>query len=183
MRAPTRRICPQAPRRVICAPCRSAAGTGQATASPSSRGLGHRPFTAVTRVRISLGTPFKSNQWLSTARPSPAPVFATPIDGHGQLPASAAGRIYRVEADPEEPTYGYRTEPDASELVGIRQEHEFMHLFAAPPCAYPGCALPINGQEPGLSPPHITTATECAAIEHCCATTAFRIPNRFITND
>ena len=25
--------------------------------SPSSRGLGHRPFTAVTRVRISLGTP------------------------------------------------------------------------------------------------------------------------------
>ena len=30
----------------------------QDTASPSSRGLGHRPFTAVTRVRISLGTPF-----------------------------------------------------------------------------------------------------------------------------
>ena len=28
--------------------------------SPSSRGLGHRPFTAVTRVRISLGTPNKS---------------------------------------------------------------------------------------------------------------------------
>ena len=54
---PIRRICPQPPRRVICAPCRSAAGTGQATASPSSRGLGHRPFTAVTRVRISLGTP------------------------------------------------------------------------------------------------------------------------------
>src|SRR6185312_16904034 len=27
-------------------------------ASPSSRGLGHRPFTAVTRVRIPLGTPF-----------------------------------------------------------------------------------------------------------------------------
>ncbi len=25
--------------------------------SPSSRGLGHRPFTAITRVRISLGTP------------------------------------------------------------------------------------------------------------------------------
>lgn len=24
---------------------------------PSSRGLGHRPFTAVTRVRISLGSP------------------------------------------------------------------------------------------------------------------------------
>ena len=24
---------------------------------PSSSGLGHRPFTAVTRVRISLGTP------------------------------------------------------------------------------------------------------------------------------
>ena len=25
--------------------------------SPSSRGPGHRPFTAVTRVRISVGTP------------------------------------------------------------------------------------------------------------------------------
>ena len=29
-------------------------------ASPSSRGLGHRPFTAVTGVRIPLGTPTKS---------------------------------------------------------------------------------------------------------------------------
>src|SRR6266446_10349209 len=28
-----------------------------AAASPSSRGLGHRPFTAVTGVRIPLGTP------------------------------------------------------------------------------------------------------------------------------
>ena len=72
-RPATRCICPQPLRRVICAPCRSAAGTGEATASPSSRGLGHRPFTAVTGVRIPLGTPFKSNQWLSTARPSPAP--------------------------------------------------------------------------------------------------------------
>ena len=26
--------------------------------SPSSRGLGHRPFKAATRVRIPLGTPF-----------------------------------------------------------------------------------------------------------------------------
>ncbi len=26
--------------------------------SPSSRGLGHCPFTAVTRVRLPLGTPF-----------------------------------------------------------------------------------------------------------------------------
>ena len=29
-----------------------------AQTSPSSRGLGHRPFTAATRVRIPLGTPF-----------------------------------------------------------------------------------------------------------------------------
>ena len=29
--------------------------------SPSSRGLGHRPFTAATRVRIPLGTPFIAN--------------------------------------------------------------------------------------------------------------------------
>ena len=31
--------------------------------SPSSRGRGHRPFTAVTGVRIPLGTPVKSG-WL-----------------------------------------------------------------------------------------------------------------------
>ena len=30
--------------------------------SPSSRGLGHRPFTAVTGVRIPLGTPFYAAQ-------------------------------------------------------------------------------------------------------------------------
>ena len=29
--------------------------------SPSSRGLGHRPFTAVTGVRIPVGTPIKDN--------------------------------------------------------------------------------------------------------------------------
>ena len=34
------------------------------SASPSSRGLGHRPFTAVTRVRISLGTPFFSKTYV-----------------------------------------------------------------------------------------------------------------------
>ena len=28
---------------------------------PSSRGLGHRPFTAVTGVRIPVGTPNKDN--------------------------------------------------------------------------------------------------------------------------
>src|SRR5947207_10966610 len=31
-----------------------------AVTSPSSRGLGHRPFTAATPVRIRLGTPEKS---------------------------------------------------------------------------------------------------------------------------
>jgi hypothetical protein len=31
--------------------------------SPSSRGLGHRPFTAVTGVRIPLGTPIKSTAY------------------------------------------------------------------------------------------------------------------------
>ena len=30
-------------------------------ASPSSSGLGHRPFTAVTRVRIPSGTPIKQS--------------------------------------------------------------------------------------------------------------------------
>src|SRR2546428_9011034 len=31
-----------------------------APASPSSRGPGHRPFTAVTRVRIPVGTPLSA---------------------------------------------------------------------------------------------------------------------------
>jgi hypothetical protein len=31
--------------------------------SPSSRGLGHRPFTAVTGVRLPLGTPYKSTAY------------------------------------------------------------------------------------------------------------------------
>ena len=30
--------------------------------SPSSRGLGHRPFTAITGVRIPVGTPYKATQ-------------------------------------------------------------------------------------------------------------------------
>ncbi len=34
--------------------------------SPSSRGLGHRPFTAVTGVRIPLGTPLKQ-KWPALA--------------------------------------------------------------------------------------------------------------------
>ena len=33
--------------------------------SPSSRGLGHRPFTAVTGVRIPVGTPSKDDFLLS----------------------------------------------------------------------------------------------------------------------
>ncbi len=37
--------------------------SGQAAASPSSRGPGHRPFTAVTGVRIPLGTPIKTTRY------------------------------------------------------------------------------------------------------------------------
>jgi hypothetical protein len=36
--------------------------------SPSSRGLGHRPFTAVTGVRIPLGTPAMASRTLTVAR-------------------------------------------------------------------------------------------------------------------
>ncbi len=36
--------------------------------SPSSRGRGHRPFTAVTGVRIPLGTPVKSSRYLINSR-------------------------------------------------------------------------------------------------------------------
>ena len=38
-------------------------------ASPSSRGLGHRPFTAMTRVRIPSGTPNILSPFLSTCEP------------------------------------------------------------------------------------------------------------------
>ena len=43
--------------------------------SPSSRGLGHRPFTAVTRVRIPLGarsTCFTSTTGVEQSRPGSA---------------------------------------------------------------------------------------------------------------
>ena len=33
-------------------------GAGKVSGSPSSSGLGHCPFTAVTGVRLPLGTPF-----------------------------------------------------------------------------------------------------------------------------
>ena len=36
--------------------------TEQSPTSPSSRGLGHRPFTAVTGVRIPLGTPYRTRR-------------------------------------------------------------------------------------------------------------------------
>ena len=42
--------------------------------SPSSRGLGHRPFTAVTGLRLPAGTPNK-------ARPQRRPLFGRPT-GH-----------------------------------------------------------------------------------------------------
>src|SRR5258706_5526 len=42
--------------------------------SPSSRGLGHRPFTAVTGVRIPLGTPIKSSRYAITAHRVTRPV-------------------------------------------------------------------------------------------------------------
>jgi hypothetical protein len=38
---------------------------GDSGLSRSSRGPGHRPFTAVTRVRISYGTPIKSERYRS----------------------------------------------------------------------------------------------------------------------
>lgn len=37
--------------------------------SPSSSGLGHCPFTAVTGVRLPLGTPFSGNSSVGRARP------------------------------------------------------------------------------------------------------------------
>src|SRR5216110_2067443 len=40
--------------------------------SPSSRGLGHRPFTAVTGVRIPVGTPtVRGNFWARSRSESP----------------------------------------------------------------------------------------------------------------
>src|SRR6185437_5937411 len=69
--------------------------------SPSSRGLGHRPFTAVTRVRIPSGTPF--------ARRLRAHAFAIKAsdEGDGAMAGedrgkdrsrAAAGELSRLEA-------------------------------------------------------------------------------------
>ena len=62
------------------------------SASPSSRGLGHRPFTAVTRVRIPLGTPFKSIGYAVpvTAKPSPYPKHSK---GGGRVCDTARGDL------------------------------------------------------------------------------------------
>ncbi len=47
--------------------------------SPSSRGLGHRPFTAITRVRISLGTPLRFASLGSTSQRPAQQVCITPL--------------------------------------------------------------------------------------------------------
>src|SRR3989338_9358 len=46
--------------------------------SLSSRGLGHRPFTAVTRVRISLGTPVYFGWMCSQPRRNPVEYHPVP---------------------------------------------------------------------------------------------------------
>src|SRR2546429_8186485 len=61
----------RAPRRMCLGHCSSGASRvifrappgGSTAASPSSRGPGHRPFTAVTGVRIPLGTPIKTTAY------------------------------------------------------------------------------------------------------------------------
>jgi hypothetical protein len=90
--------CPTDARRVICAPCWLAYRHSPDTASPSSRGLGHRPFTAVTRVRISLGTPL--NQALTESRNilGNFPVIERPLASYARFTVPALHS--RVPRDP-----------------------------------------------------------------------------------
>ena len=61
--------------------------------SPSSRGLGHRPFTAVTRVQIPLGTRVnKSIDLLLKVGPVAQLVSAPPCHGGGRGFKSRLGR-------------------------------------------------------------------------------------------
>ena len=63
--------------------------------SSSSRGLGHRPFTAVTRVQIPLGTPGEGKQFsLSELILGPVAqlVSAPPCHGGGRGFKSRLGR-------------------------------------------------------------------------------------------
>ena len=62
--------------------------------SPSSRGLGHRPFTAVTRVQIPLGTPGKEETLYLYLNVGPVAqlVSAPPCHGGGRGFKSRLGR-------------------------------------------------------------------------------------------
>jgi hypothetical protein len=60
--------------------------------SPSSRGLGHRPFTAVTRVRIPLGTQELSRIASAPVGPVAQLVSAPPCHGGGRGFKSRLGR-------------------------------------------------------------------------------------------
>ncbi len=53
--------------------------------TPSSRGLGHRPFTAVTGVRIPVGSPIKYTA-LCGVFYCPNPLDLNPTGGRGDSP-------------------------------------------------------------------------------------------------
>src|SRR5436305_10079669 len=67
--------------------------------SPSSRGLGHRPFTAVTGVRIPVGTPsmprFGQTEVCRTSR-----VIKTPARREREPVVDATLTVAWVELDP-----------------------------------------------------------------------------------
>src|SRR5436309_1942311 len=63
--------------------------------SPSSRGLGHRPFTAVTPVRIRLGTPTESTHWtVDTRAATPQPQGASDVSAD-TLPLPSFGHYLK----------------------------------------------------------------------------------------
>ena len=61
--------------------------------SPSSRGPGHRPFTAVTGVRIPLGTPVTSMCYKFDVDGIPVSGKAGMVGGAGRRPASLDDRL------------------------------------------------------------------------------------------
>ncbi|CDQ11383.1 protein of unknown function [Acidithiobacillus ferrivorans] len=56
---------PQSPKNNTCPVRLFCVGFSALSRSPSSSGLGHRPFTAVTGVRTPMGTPNKTTKQVS----------------------------------------------------------------------------------------------------------------------
>ena len=96
------------------------------TQSPSSRGLGHRPFTAVTGVRIPVGTPKINHLILNPGRNAKrTEKLAGHFPGPGRdSPRRSQAEPGRVRDDPAAPALLHNTDLRAAELAGFRKGYE-----------------------------------------------------------